>query len=397
MNFDPTSESQRSWTRLDGVDLLRGLAIFFVLMNHVDVRLRLAHVPYTAGWPPQLVNSLIFNAEFGVQMFFVISGFLITSNSLRRWGTLANVNVRDFYLLRIARIAPLLLSLLAILTILHFAHAKDFIVPVQRGGFGRALLAALTFRVNLSEARHGYLPGSWDVLWSLSIEETFYLFFPVVCYLLGRGKLLIVFLCMFVALGPFARTVFSHGNSLWQQRSYLGGMDAIALGCLTAIFLSHRQLSRAALWVFGIVGAAFSIFMLGFSVQAYQWGLGRNGLDMTLIALGTSLIIVVAEQTKWRGPRAMAPFLLLGQRSYEIYLTHVFIIFGLLHLFFALGKPMWAVPIYFVGEVLLASLLGQLVATYFSEPANRWLRKHWSDGPERLGSAVSTASATVPS
>jgi uncharacterized membrane protein len=49
----------RSWTRLDGVDLLRGLAIFFVLMNHVNMRLLFAKVPYTKGLPNQLVYSLV--------------------------------------------------------------------------------------------------------------------------------------------------------------------------------------------------------------------------------------------------------------------------------------------------------------------------------------------------
>src|ERR1700721_4039696 len=112
----------RSRTRLDGVDLLRGLAIFFVLMNHVNMRLRLASVPYTAGLPEQFVSSLFWNGQFGVQIFFAVSGFLITSTALRRWGSLARVGIRDFYLLRFARIAPLLLALLAVLTVLHYAH-----------------------------------------------------------------------------------------------------------------------------------------------------------------------------------------------------------------------------------------------------------------------------------
>src|SRR6202030_3313725 len=87
----------RSWSRLDGVDLLRALAIFFVLMNHVNMRLLLATVPYTKGLPHQLVNSLVWNGQFGVQIFFAVSGFLITSITLRRWGSLSRVNVRDFY------------------------------------------------------------------------------------------------------------------------------------------------------------------------------------------------------------------------------------------------------------------------------------------------------------
>src|SRR5271168_2544658 len=54
-------DAPRSWSRLVGVDLLRGLAILFVLMNHVNMRLLLADVPYTRGLPEQLVSSLVWN------------------------------------------------------------------------------------------------------------------------------------------------------------------------------------------------------------------------------------------------------------------------------------------------------------------------------------------------
>ena len=70
--------------RLDGIDLLRGLSIFFVIMNHINIRLLGAGVPYTDFLPAQLVHVLVWNAQLGVQMFFAISGFLITSITMRR-------------------------------------------------------------------------------------------------------------------------------------------------------------------------------------------------------------------------------------------------------------------------------------------------------------------------
>src|SRR5277367_279581 len=154
----------RSWTRLDGVDLLRGLAIFFVLMNHVNMRLLGAKVPYTKGLPPQLVSSLVWNGQLGVQIFFAVSGFLITSTTIRRWGSLSRVSVRGFYLMRFARIAPLLVLLLIVLSFLDIAQFKDFVVSSKTGGLGQALFAALTFHVNVLEAKRGYLPGNWDIL-----------------------------------------------------------------------------------------------------------------------------------------------------------------------------------------------------------------------------------------
>jgi peptidoglycan/LPS O-acetylase OafA/YrhL len=383
----------RNWNRIDGVDLLRALAIFFVLMNHVNIRLVIAKVPYTMGWSHQLVDSLLYNGQSGVVIFFAVSGFLITSTTLRRWGSVSTVSVRDFYLLRFARIAPLLLSLLAVLSLLHIAKVKDFVVPAARGGLGRALIAALTFHVNVLEARRGYLPGNWDILWSLSVEEMFYLFFPVVCRVFGRGKIIIAVLLIFVALGPFARTTLGHGNELWQEYSYLGGMSAIALGCLTAMALSRCRLSRRLLWAVGVTGILLFTFVLGFSIRAYQW-LGRSGLDMTVLALGTCMLIAIAAETQWRSPRFVAPFLILGQRSYEVYLTHMFVVFGVLHLFVWAGKPMWAVPVFFISVIFLAGVLGTVVARFYSEPMNRSLRKRWGDGPERLGSVIDNPEGT---
>jgi peptidoglycan/LPS O-acetylase OafA/YrhL len=377
-----------SWKRLDGIDLLRGLAIFFVLMNHVNMRLRLAKVPYTQGLPAQLVHSLVWNGQFGVQMFFAVSGFLITSIALRRWGVLSQVSIRDFYRLRFARIAPLLLALLAVLSGLHFAHLHDFVVSAKTGGLGRALLAALTFHVNVLEARHGYLPGNWDILWSLSVEEMFYLFFPLLCRVLKQGKLLIMLFLAFVVVGPFARTMFAHGNPIWEDYSYLGGMDAIALGCLTALVVARTRFSRAALWILGSVGAAIVILVLGFSVQVYRWGLGRVGLDMTLLAVGTCMFIATSAQTHWKLPRVLSPLLKIGQYSYEIYLTHMFIVFALFNLFVSAGKPMRLVPVLFVVVILLSGALGGLVARFYSEPMNRLLRRGPAGAENRLDSVL---------
>jgi peptidoglycan/LPS O-acetylase OafA/YrhL len=378
----------RSWGRLDAVDILRGLAIFFVLMNHVNMRLWLAKLSYARGLPDQLVSSLVWNGQYGVQIFFAVSGFLITSTSLRRWGEPARVNVRDFYALRFARIAPLLLMLLVVLSALHAAGLKDFVVSPETGGLGRAWIAALTFHVNLLEARRGYLPGNWDVLWSLSIEETFYLFFPLLCRFAGRGKGLVAVLMVFVVLGPFGRTVLAHGNDTWREYSYLGGMDAIALGCLTALMAGRIQPSRRLAGVVAALGIATLIFILGFSLRSEAWGLSGCGLDMTLVALGTCMIITSAAGADWRSPRVAAPLLTLGQYSYEIYLTHMFVVFALFNTFVALGSPLRLVPVLFVGVIAGAGVLGALVARWYSEPMNRRLRNYWGEGADRLGSVV---------
>src|ERR1700759_1939266 len=138
----------KSWTRIDGFDCLRALAIFTVLMNHVNMRLLLSHIPYYKGLPNQLVWSLFWSGQRGVQIFFAVSGFLITSTSIRRWGSLSRVETAAFYRMGFARIAPLLLALLLVLSLLHAIGSKDFVVSEATGGLGRALFAALTFNIN---------------------------------------------------------------------------------------------------------------------------------------------------------------------------------------------------------------------------------------------------------
>jgi peptidoglycan/LPS O-acetylase OafA/YrhL len=381
-----------TWKRLDGIDLLRGLAIFFVLMNHVNIRLLGAKVLYTKFLSAQLVHVLVWNGQLGVQIFFAVSGFLITSITIRRWGALSNVRLRDFYIFRFARIAPLLLLLLVILSGLDFAHVHNFVVTAKTGGLGRALLAALTFHINVLEARRGYLPGNWDVLWSLSVEEMFYLFFPLVCRGVGRGKLFFMILLTFVVLGPFGRTVFTHGNEVWQEYSYLGGMEGIALGCLTALIVSRTRFSRPVLWVLGTGGAAVVLFSLVFSWQAYRGWLGRTGLNMTILGIGTCMFIAATAQTQWRSPRVLTPLLRIGQYSYEIYLTHMFVVFGFFGLFLDIGKPMRLVPVLFIVTILISGVLGAAVAGFYSEPMNRFLRNYSRSRHTKPASAMDSES-----
>jgi peptidoglycan/LPS O-acetylase OafA/YrhL len=198
---------------------------------------------------------------------------------------------------------------------------------------------------------------------------------------------------MFVILGPFGRTLLAHGNEVWQECSYLGGMDAIALGCLTAIALRDRCYARSALWMLTGVGTSLLIFILCFSRTAEAWGLGRSGLDMTVLAIGTCMLVAAAAQTGWRSPRLIFPLVRLGQRSYEVYLTHMFVVFALFNLFVASGKSLRAVPGFFVGVILIAAVLGEWVARYYSEPMNRLLRRRWGDGPNQLGSVVAASAS----
>jgi peptidoglycan/LPS O-acetylase OafA/YrhL len=96
------------------------------------------------------------------------------------------------------------------------------------------------------------------------------------------------------------------------------------------------------LWTFGGFGTALLIFSLCFSIRAYRLGLGRSGLNMTILSAGACMIVAASAQTEWKSPRVLSPLLRLGQRSYEVYLTHMFVVFAFFQLFITAGKPMGA-------------------------------------------------------
>lgn len=366
-----TSASQQHF---DGIDVLRGISIIAVVLLHSHIRMLIDKIPVEHLLPPKLATIVFWNGVNGVTIFFAISGFLITTITLRRWPSPDTLKLKSFYRFRFARIAPLLLTLLAVLSVLHLLDFTDYVIPRDRASLPRAVFAALTFHINWLEAVRGYLPGSWDVLWSLSVEEVFYLFFPLLCRFLKARWMLIVVLLLFVVTGPFARTILTH-NSYWADNGYLSYMDSIALGCLTALLARSARFSNALLWTSRIAGSALMILLLVGKPIASRMGFYKVGLDVTLLALGTCLVMLAIAQENRRGHWLTATIRWFGRHSYEIYLTHMFVVFSFTRVFIAYRLSLrWVLPIYFV-TLLLSGLLGAMIARWYSEPLNKKLRE----------------------
>ena len=373
-------------SRLDGVDVLRGISILAVVLLHILIRFSFADIHLGSDWP-RLARRIVFNnGGNGVTVFFAISGFLITLTSMRRFGSLAALRPAVFYRIRFARIMPLLLLLLAVLSALHLAHVDGFRINEQFFTLPRALLSALTFHLNWLEAsRNAWLPACWTVLWSLSIEEMFYLFFPLACILLlRRGRygtaLWLGLAFVLVALGPPSRTAWAH-TDLWQENSYLAGMASIALGCLTAWATNHvlrRGKTPAwAAWTAQTAGIALLILKEIWPRWPVMKMLGKSGLDDTLLALSACLIIFATTVRAVQGSRLTAPLRWFGRHSYEVYLSHEFIVIAGVELFAHLyphGAPRPIVAAFVIGILALTAPLGWALAKFFSEPMNRKLR-----------------------
>lgn len=350
------------------IDVLRGLCILAVILLHSYIR-----IPFGITWIPPSINHIIFySGYYGVIIFFVISGFLITSTSLDRWGALHKINIKDFYRFRFARIAPCLLGLIVILSVLDLMSVKGFII--DNTTLSRTVFAALTFHINWLEAKVGYLPGSWDILWSLSIEEIFYLFFPLFCLLTRKSIFFKLGMLVFIILGPLARIVFSH-NDIWSDHSYLSCMDGIAIGCLAALYLNQRHFQKKILIRYLYVGIVLSTFIFLFRGQVSKLGLTSIGLNVTLLETGIAFILIELQyRNNQQSKHATVMFQWLGKNSYEIYLTHMFIVMFITVIYKAMPWYTWVTIMTYVIIIALSGLLGHFVANYYSKPMNDKLR-----------------------
>src|ERR1700679_1828671 len=162
-----TIEPRPAAPRNRGIDCLRGLSILLVVLHHTGLRIPLKKTALLDVVPKRVLLGLNYTGYEAVFVFFVISGFLITTNTVHRWGRLGAIDVRAFYARRLARIAPCLVALVVVLSALHLAGAADY--AITRGGqsLPAAIASALGLYLNRYEGHTGYLPGGWDVLWSL--------------------------------------------------------------------------------------------------------------------------------------------------------------------------------------------------------------------------------------
>ncbi|HEX5122127.1 MAG TPA: acyltransferase, partial [Rhodanobacteraceae bacterium] len=339
-----------------GIDLLRGLSVLLVVLHHINLRFALNHYDVANLLPKPLARVVFWTGYQSVIVFFVISGFLITSLSLRRWGSLRNIDVRAFYVLRFARIFPCLVALIAVLSLMHFAGVPDFVFDPAKTSLGRAIVAALTFHFNWLEGTRGYLPGSWDVLWSLSIEEAFYAFFPIVCIALRSERAIVIALLGFILIGPVSR-VFDAASEPWDEYAYLSCMDGIAFGCLAALLQARRAISPRTLRAAFGVGLAMMLLVIAFRSTTNAIGLVSTGLYITVLEAGTALVLLAIASgvgERWSARGFFGPLGFVGRRSYEIYLTHMFVVFSTVAVFKAMDAELAFVGVWYAAAVAVS-------------------------------------------
>ena len=360
------------------IDILRGVSILLVLIHHFNIPYKLHDTFLGISIGGESLSTLIArNGNYGVTMFFVISGFLITQHTLQRSGSLAQIKLKDFYIRRLARIMPCLVLLVTMVSVLGSLGLKPFINQSPNGvevSYAVTVLSALSFWMNLLIIEYGWVNYALGVLWSLSVEEVFYLAFPVLCLGLGRGKGFIVFLLAVIAYAPYFRAHHFGEESGAYLYHYFSSFDGIAIGCLTAMYAQHF---KGAIYNQKMIVAVTAFLMTALYFYAPIKEVSTWGISV--FALLTALLILCFTQDLKVKPISYTARSLvwIGQRSYEMYLFHL-IVLGLMKVVYfpketLAAEKLMLLPVYFIAVFILS----WAIEKYYSTPLNLKIRQSW--------------------
>lgn len=357
------------------IDVLRGISICLVLLLHFHLSYSLLDSPLALVLPEGAIKALVRNGNYGVTMFFVISGYLITSTTMRRYGSLAQVDVPSFYAFRFARIVPCLVLALALIVGLGLLGQPAFVNAAKPGwpevSTPVSVLSVLTFWHNVLMQRAWYFNYAMNIYWSLSVEEVFYLVFPLLCLGLKRPVLIVAVWLLAIVLGPSYRSLHAD-DEIYFMYAYPACFDAIAFGCCAALVAQRFHLRGAA-------GGAARIAAAALVAVTYLSGIhGHEVFGFTLVAAGTAVLLVGAHGEQAPGwlqrSRILAGLRWLGRHSYELYLFHI-IVLGIMRGIWPRGTLAYAYKAPAMAAfVALSTLAAWIVAHFYAEPLNAALR-----------------------
>ena len=318
--------------------MLQGLSLKLPLSSEngkAGANVHLAHIPELNGLRAVAVGAVLLDhtlAEYfpggfiGVDLFFVLSGWLITTILVREFERDSGINLGHFYARRALRLAPALLALLVAYTLLLFIKSvlKPDGVFVQQHLW--AVLSTAFYVMNWTQAFDLGPPGFLLHTWSLGIEEQFYLFWPVtligILRYFGRTsawKLVLIFIV--IVLGWRAFLVFEDASSSRIYHAFDTRIDTILIGCLLALVplgQAHLLVARFSLcpililtiMLLTLISTSRFLYLLGIPIIAFcaAW--------LILAALVGKPQSLLRQLLRW------SPLTYCGQISYGFYLWH---------------------------------------------------------------------------
>ena len=346
--------------QLDG---LRGIAILSVVLHHFEVRL-----PGLFDWGP-----------IGVRIFFLLSGYLITQslwrlqNDAREAGGGYWSGLLGFHARRMARLLPVLYTMIAIAFLMGLPE------------FRNAVFWHLAFLSNFYALHRGDWPDSASHLWSLSVQEQFYLLWPFVILVTPRKLLPWLLAALFAGAFAFRAAIIQlHASDFYRWVMLPGVIDSFALGALIACLKkSGRPLPFTSGWLGALVGAgALACYVAARFVRFGPFPGAWAAIIETLENLFFAWLLL-RTTAGWRGAMGFVfenPILVyLGKISYGLYIFHVLVHVALTPWLNRHGLGIGD-HVYLRAVILMALSIGvaALSYRYVEAPLAAWVRRRES-------------------
>lgn len=297
---------------------LRAIAVLAILFNHAGMS------SFQGGY-------------VGVDVFFVLSGFLITRHLVDEVTSTGRIEFADFYARRARRILPAAFAVLVLTVVAAVALQPPLLLPVT---LRNAVVAAL-YVPNVQFARQQYnyfkpgdTPSLFQHYWSLGLEEQFYLLWPVLLLLafaaLGRSRRSIAIVLGLTAVVSFSFSVHNTPEApLWSFYMLPTRAWEFAVGGLLALLPARARRSgdaaqRRAAWLAPSLGWS-GLALIAYAIHRFGFLTPFPGWRAAIPVAGTALVILTGSEKGRFAPQRLlstAPMLFLGLISYSVYLVH---------------------------------------------------------------------------
>ncbi len=352
------------------LDLLRFVAFLLVFVHHL--------LPETLGpghseLAEQVFETIKFASGNGLSLFFLLSSYLITELLLREQEATGTIAIKSFYIRRILRIWPLYFAFITFGFLLGFANKALHI--------SFAFLAEYALLLGNLAFYHNPTINPIGPLWSISVEEQFYLCWPSVARAFGRRGILYLSLALIpisiVTSAWLTRTAVHPGFAIWMHS--LTEFECFGAGALLALALHHRRWMPGLASRLALFGAGVAVWVVSdgyFHYKAMQMlpvrELAPQIIGFQLIPLGSCLIFLGFLGTRVSAA-GFRPLLYLGRISYGLYVYHIFAryvamrMFSTLHIreFAALSVPSFLLMATALGITIVLAMLSY---QFFEKP-----------------------------
>ncbi len=359
--------------RNPSLDVIRSVAILLVMCNHL--------IPFQKNQTPHLVVKFIWDVISvltlggwcGVDLFFVLSGFLVSGLIFNEYSKTGKIRPARFLIRRGFKIYP------SFIVFIGFTFFIEKIIKFHITGENYPAIDYLKDFLFL----HNYLGGRWGITWSLDVEEAFYFLLPIfLLVMIATNKLnvkaLFLTYLFLLLLGIVVRLYLNVIYPDYNFDIHYGythyRLDALFYGVLLSYLYHHQKNFKAFIWKYQIIIISISIILI---LPNFLFKRELNGwmsvvlLATNPIAFGGLVVLALDSSLPFLSSKLLA---YIGKSSYTIYLWHLFLNGYATKLCLAsnsTGHYFVYIAVYFVGSIVIGVLLTHVVETPFLNLRNR--------------------------